>query len=457
MKRFMKQLIPSLLGSFLVLSMVTPVNAEQKSGMLPLSGTVKGELTETDANQVYDLILTEAGRLKIDMTSFVSKRAYVQLVDSYNETIYSRSLYGNQQTPARDVTTIDLEKGTYQFMVYDDYGSDDLGTYSITTQFTPMKTNDREPNNGTAQAQDLAFGKMTKGYLSKQDNKDVYRVKLTKAGRLSFDFSSSIEARAYFQLTDEYNESIFSNRVYASWNNPGKYTPYIDLEPGTYYVNIYDDYGYDDTGTYELKSTFVPALNQEVEPNNGTAEAKTFPFYQTRTGFLSWNDSVDVYKIVVPKTSRIGIDITSYVSNRAVVGLYDDENNEVVGKYLYGSSKAPVRYKENVTLTRGTYYLSVRDDYGRDDTGKYKVRVTSSHLLPTVTVNQVTARSTKVSGKTEKGATVTMTIGKKSYKRTADAKGNYSFSISKQKAGTSIKISSKNKYGSSVKTMKVSK
>ncbi|MFO7177005.1 Ig-like domain-containing protein, partial [Enterococcus faecium] len=70
---------------------------------------------------------------------------------------------------------------------------------------------------------------------------------------------------------------------------------------------------------------------------------------------------------------------------------------------------------------------------------------------------RVSVRSTKVSGKTEKGATVTMTIGKKSYKRTADAKGNYSFSINKQKAGTPIKVTSKNKYGSTVKTVKVSR
>ncbi|WP_214741922.1 Ig-like domain-containing protein [Exiguobacterium sp. s48] len=77
--------------------------------------------------------------------------------------------------------------------------------------------------------------------------------------------------------------------------------------------------------------------------------------------------------------------------------------------------------------------------------------------MPTVSVNKVTVGSMKVSSKTEKRATVTMTIGKKSYKRTADAKGNYSFSINKQKVGTSIKVTSKNKYGSSIKSIKVSK
>ena len=229
------------------------------------------------------------------------------------------------------------------------------------------------------------------------------------------------------------------------------------MEGGVYYLNLYDDYGYDDTGVYELKSTFIPALNQEAEPNNGSAEAKAFPFYQTRTGFLSWNDRIDVYKVTIPKTSKVGIDVTSYVDDRAILTLYDGDNVNLLNEEVYGSTKAPGRFNRSLMLTRGTYYVSIRDDYGTDDTGKYQLKVTSTHLLPALSVNKVTARSTKVSGKTEKGATVTMTLGKKSYKRTADAKGNYSFSISKQKAGTSIKISSKNKYGSSVKTVKVTK
>ncbi|MBR2756967.1 MAG: hypothetical protein IKD52_02490, partial [Exiguobacterium sp.] len=282
MKQLMKTWISSMLGALLILATITPVSAETGVGILPINGTVSGELTESDSSKIYNLTLEEAGRFTIDVTSSVSNRAYIEFVDEYNDTVYSDALYGSAETPAREVTSIDLEKGNYQFMIYDDYGKDDVGKFKISTRFSPMKTNDQEPNNGTAQAQNLAFGKKTLGYLSEQDRIDVYRVELTKAGRLYFDFTSSVENRAYFQLTDDYNNSIFSKAVYGTWNNPGKYAPYIDLEPGTYYVHIYDDYGYDDTGKYELTSSFVPALNQEMEPNNGTVEAKVFPFYQTR-------------------------------------------------------------------------------------------------------------------------------------------------------------------------------
>lgn len=447
----------ALLGAAMAFSIAYPKPTEAAVGTLAINGTTQGELTAQDADDTYDFTLSEAGRLTLDLSSAIDDRALIVLTDSYNDTLYSETVYGDATTPGRDVTTIDLEKGEYQFKIYDDYGRDDLGTYTIKTMFKAVATQDREPNNGTTDAQPLAFGKTTKGYLSALDNKDVYRVELPKAGRLRFDFSSAIDDRVIFQLTDEYNTSIFSNEVYGSWNNPGKYNPYLDLEAGVYYLNLYDDYGYDDTGVYELKSTFIPALDQEAEPNNGSAEAKAFPFYQTRTGFLSWNDRIDVYKVTIPKTSKVGIDVTSYVDDRAILTLYDTDNVSLLDGEIYGSTKAPGRFNQSLTLTKGTYYVSIRDDYGADDTGKYLLRVTSSHLLPTVIVNAVNASSTKVTGKTEKGAAVTMTIGKKSYKRTADSKGNYSFTISKQKVGTAIKISSKNKYGTSVKMAKVTK
>lgn len=354
--------------------------------------------------------------------------------------------------------TWDLEPGEYQFVVYDDSYRPHQGKFTIKTSFVPVKTDDIEPNNGTAEAQTLKFGQMTKGFLSVQDEVDVYEVKLTKAGRLNLDLSTYVDEQLFVYVIDDMNQQVFYKAISGSKKNPGKLVHYVDLEPGTYYISIQDGGRYStDTGMYQFKSTFVPALNQEVEPNNGSAEAKLFPFYQTRTGFLSWNDSIDVYKIVIPKTSKVGIDFLTYVSEEVTVSIFDTANQEVLNEIVAGSPAKPGRYVNSISLSKGTYYVHVMDRNQSGDTGKYKLKVTSTHLLPALSVNKVTVHSTKVSGKTEKGATVTMTIGKKSYKRTADAKGNYSFSISKQKAGTSIKISSKNKYGSSVNTVKVSK
>lgn len=448
MKRMTQMLLPALIAMLLL---VEPASATSIH-TLPIQGQVKGELTKDDARQTYELTLTEAGRVTFDLTSAIDAYGTFELMDAYNDSIFFTFLKGSAQNPGRTVYVRDLEKGTYRLSVSNDRGNGDLGAFTIQTTFKAAATDDIEPNNGTAEAQPLAFGKKTRGYLSTQDTVDVYGIKLTKAGRLTIDLSSYIGDYTMVQLVDAYNDHVYSTYVKGASNNPGKFFRQVDLEAGKYYLRVYDEVSNDDTGVYEVTATFMPALNTEVEPNNGSVEAKVLPFYKTINGFLSWNDPIDVYKLVLPKSSKIDVDLTSYISSYTNVYIYDDANNVVFGKYVSGSWKQPGRLKERLALGKGTYYLHIYEN-----TGKYQVRVTSSHLLPGVVVDQVTARSTKVSGKTEKGATVTMTIGKKSYKRTADAKGNYSFAISKQKAGTSIKIASKNKYGSSVKTVKVMK
>ena len=457
MKRSMYKLISSLIVMFVMISTVVNVNAAESRYTLPMQGQVNGEIIKGDEEQIYELELTEAGRITIDLNSSIDSDGKFQFKDSQNNLIFQTYIEGDSKNPGRAGYVRDLENGTYRLTVSNDNTGGALGKYFIKTIFKAAATDDVEPNNGTAEAQKLTFGKKTRGYLSTQDTVDVYGVQLTKAGTLTVDLSSYVDGYTMIQLIDEYNTQVYGTYIEGTSKNPVKFFRNVNLEPGQYYLRVYDESSNDDTGVYEVKATFVSAMNTEVEPNNGTVEAKAFPFYKTQTGFLSWNDQIDVYKISIPKTSKVGIDMTSYVEDYATVTLFDANNNKLMGQYVYGSAKMPGRYKEFITLTRGTYYLSVRDDYGTDDTGKYKLKVTSTHLLPALSVNKVTARSTKVSGKTEKGATVTMTIGKKSYKRTADEKGNYSFSISKQKAGTSIKVTSKNKYGSSVKTVKVSR
>jgi hypothetical protein len=65
--------------------------------------------------------------------------------------------------------------------------------------------------------------------------------------------------------------------------------------------------------------------------------------------------------------------------------------------------------------------------------------------VPTVTVSD---KSSEVSGKTEKGATVTVKIGSKKYTaKPADSKGKFKVKIPKQKAGKKLYLSVKDKAG----------
>src|SRR5690606_6636058 len=92
-------------------------------------------------------------------------------------------------------------------------------------------------------------------------------------------------------------------------------------------------------------------------------------------------------------------------------------------------------------------YVSAKNSYG---TSSVKT-VTVGAVATTPSIGKITTKSTYVTGKTSKSATVYVKIGKKNYNGESNSKGDYKIKIAKQKAGTKIYVSAKNSYGTSGK------
>ncbi|MEH7307271.1 Ig-like domain-containing protein [Neobacillus drentensis] len=125
-------------------------------------------------------------------------------------------------------------------------------------------------------------------------------------------------------------------------------------------------------------------------------------------------------------------------------GLY---NKDVTISFNEGSAKLNGKAVANKTVVKaqGSYTLEVINAAGL----KTIVKFTMDKTAPTVTkIYEVSDKAVKVTGKTEAYATVKLYIAGK-YQRsvTADKYGNFSFSISKQKAGTEIKVYAIDKAG----------
>lgn len=436
----------------LVIGFVLPsnsvVHAESK---LPLNGTTNGKLT-THQELVYTLTLSKSGKLTLDLKSF-SEEADFQLIDDQENKIMDLTLQSDGKTATRELKNYHLEPRKYRLFIKDESYSGRTGTFSITTTFKESNASDIEPNNGTSEAQLLTLGKKARGFISEQDDRDVYKISVPSAGRLTLDISSYIKEGADLTLQDAYNEEIWNNYLRSTELTPGKENHSIYLEKGDYYFFI--DRGYHDyTGIYEVNATFKAANNNEKEPNNGSIEAKNLAFYKKVTGLLSWSDTDDYYKITVPKKSNVTLDFSSYVDLYATVELLNAKNENLFYKDVWGKINSPGRLIQTWSLNKGTYYLHVHNDHYN---GIYQFQVKSSHLLPTLSVKPVKTSSTTVSGTTEKNASVTTKIGKKTYKTKANTKGQFKIKISKQKAGTLIKTYSTNRYGTTSKTTKVTK
>ncbi|WNB92511.1 Ig-like domain-containing protein [Bacillus sp. NEB1478] len=98
-----------------------------------------------------------------------------------------------------------------------------------------------------------------------------------------------------------------------------------------------------------------------------------------------------------------------------------------------------------IVKTAGTYTVAVTDTAGNKTTVKFTIDKTAPSLP---IIYSVTDKSTSVSGKAESNSEVKLYIAGKYFKSvSADRYGNYKFTISKQKAGTEIKVTAKDKAG----------
>src|SRR5699024_8092844 len=120
---------------------------------------------------------------------------------------------------------------------------------------------------------------------------------------------------------------------------------------------------------------FNPANNNEKEPNNGIEQAHLLKFDEEVTGFISWNDDEDYYKLTLPSAGKISVNMSSYIGY-VYVSLMDENKNMIwknkgIGK---GKPNDPTIWEETEDLEAGTYYLKVnKAKYNSQNTGVYKV------------------------------------------------------------------------------------
>lgn len=446
-----------MIAFLLVIVIFMPsLKAEAAEQILPFDQEVSGILTKTESSQIYKINVPKAGRVTFNLTSYVDDTTYIKVYDVDNDEVFDNYITGSSKTPAKLNKWVDLESGSYYVEVYNgSWWATHTGQFLLKTSFTPVNNTDIEPNNGTIEAQSLSFNKTEVGFLSWNDQVDYYKISVPKAGRVYLDLYSYVDDTTYIQLFDSENNRILNDDIKGSSKTPVKYYNWIDLEAGTYFVKILEyDYSYS-SGKYNINVTFNAANNNEVEPNNGTVEAQPVTFNTPVTGFLSWNDRVDFYKVTVPRGSRIQFSLNSYVDNESFIKLIDENNEEVFTGYLKGSSKSPAKYTKAIDLSAGTYYVKIYEyDYSYNS-GKYILNITAPGLAPLLSLQAVSDQSTVIKGKTSANTVVTTSISNKVYKATSNKNGDFSIKIPKQKAGSIIRVSATNSYGSKVLSITV--
>jgi len=341
-------------------------SANETQIFLLFSTTVESSITTTNTTNRYVVTLAQQGTLVLSLTSpggtgsLPNKGADVKWYNS-SYTLISGGTSSGFTFPYNE-TKSDMAIGTYYIEIVGRSGAGNTGKYNICVDYTK---NEVEPNNTTANAQLLVSGLTINGSITSSDALDMFKYVLTEPGRLTVYAKRGTNNDFYVRWYKPDGTQIKYQEVYAN-----DYSDYTDLEKGTYYIGI-AQYG-STTGTYTLRGDFVAAENNEAtattEPSNNTlATAQLLTSGQTVKGFISYQDSIDMYKYVLTAPGRLTMIATRETNRDFYIKWYKPDGTQIKYQEVYAND-----YSDYTDFEAGTYYIGI-EQYG-SVTGTYTLK-----------------------------------------------------------------------------------
>ncbi len=320
--------------------------------VMSIGTTVYGSIPETSDLDIYKFSLPSSGQFTYTFTSYMPYYTVIMFDEDGNVWwTDDRNRWNESLQFCTNRYVVNLEAGTYYMKVLGKYWEGSIykgiGTYELSSVFTPSGANIAEPNNSFAQAKNVSLGKQVKGHIAINDRYDIYKVTVP-------DDTVRIDMTSYMVYYSIYIYDMDADTVwYTTWNewdsNLKKRTDtyYPELGKGTYYVKVIGDTSesatYRSTGNYtfkfaktansiklnkkeinlyksgkekiKLKATVTPAGTGEkvtysvkdttiaTVSSSGVVKAKQ-PGYTTLTAYVG-NISTTIDVFVAPKQTKI--------------------------------------------------------------------------------------------------------------------------------------------------------
>lgn len=192
----------------------------------------------------------------------------------------------------------------------------------------------------------------------------------------------------------------------------------------------------------------------EDEPNDHFELADNLPFMSAMVASL-YGEDIDIYKVKVTSNDRYMLMMGStyeFPVDELLYGVFDS-NLEYVEPEEYDLYDYETSYQV-VPVKKGEYYIAVLSDYWRygESYAMIAGMVDTTPPAPPV-INAIDDNDKAITGKAEKGSTVTLNNGKtKLGSPKADSKGNFKFTIKPIKSGSKITATATDEVGNVSKT-----
>ena len=355
-------------------------NSEETASLITYGQTVYDSITEADneaGGDYYKFVVPSHGKVTVKIHS---ELACFQMFarDRGDEWWLKVRQYCNEGLGFIEKEyTYYYNPGTYYMYINgtDGWGSS-TGNYTIRLDFTPVSTNETEPNDTFATAQAVGNGSAITGTIDCDNWVDMYKVTLNSAGIVYIDMTSYMDQYDWFLYDASEKKLVGEEEIRLERNAKFGYNKsYMYLEAGTYYIKITDDvhgrYSY--PGLYNLKFTCMEGYTSFQGDDENAATANPINLNQTYTGQMSLNETYDTYYFSL---SQAGIlPLTFKTEPNVSLVIYNADGSVEWEKYPTVYNEDDEKWENgyentySIPLAAGTYYFQVKM---RSSTGLYE-------------------------------------------------------------------------------------
>ena len=415
-----------------------PNDMASGANVIGVNGKKNGLITYRDTIDFYKVNVPSTGIFKITVDKNINAQTDFSIRnEDATDVIMTRSILA---TAKKGVIEIALDPGVYYISVNPVKKA--YGTYTLTTSFA-KKASDREPNDTFAGAQVLSMGarKTQKGFFSYTDVNDFYKFTLPQAGRASFTFQKYFGGNIEYAIFAEDMVTSVKSGVNSTKGTTSKATNFnfsADLEAGTYYLKL-NAVNKISTGVYIMNYQYNKVANDAATNNSYKTPQALVKGNKFLNAFLSIQDDSDYYSFKLETQGKVAITVYKGFAGKVDYEIYNALSQTVLKEgTLNGAGMKELVF----TLDRGEYCLRIKKNV--QNTGVYKLAYTTS-APSAVTVYQVKAGDTKVTGLTSPNTKVVVRAAGKTYTGYSNNNGQFSVKVPKQKKNATVSVYASNK------------
>ncbi|PAE25777.1 pre-peptidase C-terminal domain-containing protein [Bacillus sp. 7894-2] len=324
-----------------------------------------GMLKRYDDKDFYKFTLTKPGNIKLMIENQPGVEWYAHLQDTKGNVYDYMYTDDSEMVTGYASAEAGLPAGTY-YLKIENYSNGYETPYQMKVQYTATDYYEKEFNNSITAANGLTVNKTYKGSIQHSDDKDFYKVTLSKPGNVTLSIKQKPGTEWYAHIQDTKGNTYAHLYTDDSEMIEGYAVKEVGLPKGTYYVLI-NNYSSGIDKPYEFQVKYKASNYYEQEFNNNLTTANSIKLNQSYNGNLQSYDDLDFYKFSVPKDGLVNLQIPQKTGLELYARIQSSSGTVYKDIVTNGSEAVKGNAALQVSLKKGTYYLQIKNNYGYID------------------------------------------------------------------------------------------